>query len=109
MDDLEAIHLRSGARIAQAARRDIGRRWTQLSNRDRIGRWSQQAEDIAIFSNTQNKRYKRTMKSPSLAMRDLRLGLAASSQSYFVETKDSEWQCAAATPRNVPVEDGQPL
>jgi hypothetical protein len=56
-------------------------------------------EDIAIASNTQNKLSERTMKSPSLEMRDLRLSLAAGEKPWFVETKDGEWPALVRQPR----------
>lgn len=56
-------------------------------------------DEIAIASNTQNKLSERTMMSPSLDMRDLRLSLAALESPWFVVTKDGEWAAISKNTR----------
>ena len=48
-------------------------------------------DQIAIASNTQNKLSERTMRSSSIEMRNLRLGLAALEPPWYLLTKDGEW------------------
>lgn len=60
---------------------------------------AQKPDEIAIASNTQNKLSERTMMSPTLEMRDLRLALAALDKPWFVVTKDGEWAAVSKQPR----------